>query len=83
VNVRNSLPATVDFNSLAAFKRTAKRADMSAFLSCNCTRCVLFIAFMFYIVYSCHDSTVLCHITVLWTSGQLLVFLSDLAVLLF
>ena len=29
VNVRNSLPATVDFNTLAAFKRTVKRADLS------------------------------------------------------
>ena len=28
---------TVDFNSLADFKRTVKRADLSAFLSCNCT----------------------------------------------
>ena len=38
---------TVDFNSPPAFKRTVKRADLSAFLLCNCTWCVLFIAFMF------------------------------------
>ena len=37
VNVWNSLPATADFNSLAAFKRTVIRADLSAFLLCNCT----------------------------------------------
>jgi len=37
VNVWNSLPATVDFNSLAAFKKTVKRADLSAFLLCSCT----------------------------------------------
>jgi len=29
VKVQNSLPAAVDFNSLAAFKRTVKRADLS------------------------------------------------------
>ena len=38
---------TVDFNSLAAFKRTVRSADLSAFLLHNCTWCVLFIAFMF------------------------------------
>ena len=37
VNVWNSLPATVDFNSLAGFKRTVKRADLSAFLLRNRT----------------------------------------------
>jgi len=37
VNVWNSLPATVDFHSLAASKRTVERADLSAFLLCNCT----------------------------------------------
>jgi len=37
VSVWNSSPATVDFNSLAAFKRTVKRADLYAFLLCNCT----------------------------------------------
>jgi len=33
--------------------------------------CVLFIAFMFYIVYSCHVSTVLGHITVFMDNGHL------------
>jgi len=47
VNVWNSLPATVDFHSLAAFMRTVKRADLSALMLCNCTWCVLFIAFIF------------------------------------
>ena len=37
----------VDFYSLAAFNRTVKHAGLSAFLLCNCARCVLFIAFMF------------------------------------
>ena len=37
VNVWNSLPTTVHINSLAAFNRTVKRADLSAFLLCNCT----------------------------------------------
>jgi len=66
VNVWNSLPATlsIDFNSLAAFKRTVKRADLSAFLLCNCTSCVLCMAFIsLYIIYSCNVRTVLCHIT--------------------
>jgi len=53
VNVWNSLLATVDFNSLAAFNRTVKRADLSAFLSYNCTRCF----YVFYIVHSCHVSS--------------------------
>jgi len=37
VNAWNSLPTTVDFNSLAAFKRIVKRADLSAFVSFYCT----------------------------------------------
>jgi len=30
----NGLPATADFNSLAAFKTTVQRADLSAFFLC-------------------------------------------------
>ena len=68
VNVWNSLPATVDSNSLAALKRTVKRADQSAFLFCNCTSRVLFIAFMFFISYILEMLAQFCAILlVLWT----------------
>ena len=51
---------TVDFNSLAAFKRTVRSADLSAFLLRNCTWCVLFIAvvFLFCTFLSCWHSCV-------------------------
>jgi len=65
VNVWNSLLATVDFNSLAAFKRTVKRADLSAFLSYNCTRC--FYVFISYILVMLE---VVYHITVLMNICQ-------------
>jgi len=41
VNAWDSLPATVDVNSLAAFKRTVRGADLFAFLLYNCTLRVL------------------------------------------
>ena len=51
VNVWNTLPSTVDFNSLAAFKRTVKRADVSAYLLRNCTWRVLFLLLLCFISY--------------------------------
>jgi len=44
----NSITAICGFvGQLTAFKRTVKRADLSAFLLCNCPWCVLFSAFIF------------------------------------
>jgi len=44
---------------------------LSVSVTSNCTWCVLFIAFMFlYRIYSCHVSTVLCHITVFMDTSQ-------------
>ena len=34
VNVRNCLPAQVDFSSLSSFTCTVKQVDLSEFLSC-------------------------------------------------
>ena len=53
---------------------------LSVSVTSNCTWCVLFIAFMFiYRIYSCHVSTVLCHITVLWAplSARILAWCSS------
>jgi len=49
------------------FKRTVKRADLSAFLLRNCTWCVLFVAFEFLHISHIVVLAVLCHITVLRT----------------
>ena len=35
VNVRNSLPDTVGFTGLPAFKRSIRTVDFSEFLKCN------------------------------------------------
>ena len=44
----NSITAICGFvGQLTAFKRAVKRADLSAFLLCNCPWCVLFSAFIF------------------------------------
>jgi len=63
--------AAVDFNSLAAYN---KRVNLSAFLLYNCTWCSFYCFCVFYIVCSWNVITVLCHITVLWTTVSARIF---------
>ena len=62
VNVWNSLPAIVDFNSQPL--RGLSNVQICLHSCCVTVRnwCVIFIAFTFYFVHFCHVSTVLCHI---------------------
>ena len=70
VNVWNSLPVIVDFNSLAP-SRGLSNVQICLHSCCVIVLDVFFIAFMFcYIVYSCNVSTVVCHITVFMGTCQ-------------